>query len=70
VGVWKHIRRGWEKFRNFVRFEVGSGSNISFWQDWWCGDGSLKQCFPALFCIVRNKDALVADNLVVHNGVI
>jgi hypothetical protein len=70
VGVWKHIRRGWEKFRNFVRFEVGNGSNISFWQDWWCGDRSLKQCFPDLFSIVRNKDAMVADNLVVHNGVI
>jgi len=70
VGAWKHIRRGWEKFRNFVRFEVGNGSHISFWYDWWCGDKPLKQCFPALFSIVRNKDALVADNLAVHNGVI
>jgi hypothetical protein len=70
VGVWKHIRREWEKFRNFVRFEVGNGANISFWHDRWCGDRSLKQCFPPLFSIVRNKDAMVADNLVVHNGVI
>jgi hypothetical protein len=70
VGVWKHIRRGWEKFRNFVRFEVGNGSHISFWHDWWCGDRSLKQGFPALFSIVRNKDAMVVDNLAVHNGVI
>jgi hypothetical protein len=70
VGVWKHIRRGWEKFRNFVRFEVGNESNISFWHDWWCGDRSLKQCFPVLFSIVRNKDAMVGDNLAVHNGVI
>jgi hypothetical protein len=70
VGVWKHIRRGWEKFYNFVRFEVGDGSFISFWHDWWCGDSSLKQCFPVLFSIVRNKDAMVDDNLVVHNGVI
>jgi hypothetical protein len=30
VGVWKHIRREWEKFCNFVRFEVGDGSHISF----------------------------------------
>jgi len=43
---------------------------ISFWHDWWCGDRSLKQCFPALFSIVRNKDAMVVDNLAVHNGVI
>jgi hypothetical protein len=70
VGVWKHIRRGWEKFRNFVRFDVGNGSHISFWHDWWCGDRPLKQCFLALFSIVRNKDARVVDNLAVHNGVI
>jgi len=30
----------------------------------------LKQCFPVLLSIVRNKDAMVADNLVVQNGVI
>jgi hypothetical protein len=70
VGVWKHIRRGWEKFCNFVRFEVGDESYISFWHDWWCKDRSLNQCFPVLFSIVRNKDATVVDNLVVYNGVI
>jgi len=30
----------------------------------------LKLCFPVLFSIVRNKDAMVDDNLIVHNGVI
>jgi hypothetical protein len=29
VGVSNHIRRGWEKLYNFVRFEVGDGSHIS-----------------------------------------
>jgi hypothetical protein len=70
VGVWKHIRRGWEKFRNFVRFDVRVGSHVSFWHDLWCGDRSLKQYFPVLFSIVRNKDATVTDNLVVQNRVI
>jgi len=58
------------KFRNFVRFEVGVGSHVSFWHDWWSGDRSLKQCFPVLFSIARTKDAMMADNLVVQNGVI
>jgi hypothetical protein len=31
---------------------------------------TLKQCFPVLFSIIRNKDAMVVDNLVVHNRVI
>jgi hypothetical protein len=33
-------------------------------------DRSLKQYFPVMFSIVRNKDAMVVDNLVNHNGVI
>jgi len=70
VGVWKHFRWGWDKFTNFVRFEVGDGSHVIFWHDRWCGERSLKQCFPDLFSIVRNKDAMVAENLVVQNGVI
>jgi hypothetical protein len=56
VGLWKHIRRGWDKFHNFVRFEVGVESHVSFWHDLWCKDRSLKQCFPVLFSAVRNKD--------------
>jgi hypothetical protein len=57
------------KFRNFVRFEVGVGSHVSFWHDLCYGDRSLKQCFPVLFSIVRNQVARVANNLVVQNGV-
>jgi hypothetical protein len=38
VGVWKFSRRGWWDFCRFVRFEVGDGSKIKFWQDVWCGD--------------------------------
>jgi hypothetical protein len=30
----------------------------------------LKQCFPILFSIVSNKDAMVVDSLVVRNGII
>jgi hypothetical protein len=30
VGLWKHIRRGWDTFTKSVRFEVGLGSKFSF----------------------------------------
>jgi len=68
VGVWKYIRKGWEKFCNYVRFVVGDGSYISFWHDRWCGERSLKHCFPVLYSLVRNKAVMVVDNLAVHNG--
>jgi hypothetical protein len=31
-----------------TRFEVGNGSQISFWHDVWCEDHSLKDAFPEL----------------------
>ena len=57
VGVWKHIRRWWQLFSKFISFEVGDGTQIRFWHDIWCGDQPLKEYFPELFCIARNKEA-------------
>jgi hypothetical protein len=37
VGLWKFIRKGWENFSKFLRYEVGDGSRIRFWHDLWCG---------------------------------
>jgi hypothetical protein len=42
VGLWKNIKKGWEKFSIHTRFEVGDGSKIRFWHDQWCGDVALK----------------------------
>jgi len=69
VSVWKHIRKGWDNFYNFVCFEVGDGYNVRFWHDIWCGDSLLKLCYPALFNIARYKDAWVVDNLFVQDRV-
>jgi hypothetical protein len=67
VGDWKHIRRGWELFSKFIRFEVGDGTRIRFWQDVWCGDRPLKESFPVLFRIARNKEAWVSDHMQIMN---
>jgi hypothetical protein len=57
VGLWKNIRKGWETFSGFTRFEVGDGVRIKFWHDLWCEDPVLKEAFPVLFGIARVKDA-------------
>jgi hypothetical protein len=62
VGLWKFIRAGWDKFSRMLKFEVGDGTRVRFWDDVWCTDGSLKEAYPELFRIARNKDACVADN--------
>jgi hypothetical protein len=33
VGLWKCIRRAWDDFADFVRYEVGDGSRVLFWHD-------------------------------------
>jgi hypothetical protein len=48
VGLWKHIRRGWDTFTKSVRFEVGLGSKVLFWHDTWCDNQPLKHAFPCL----------------------
>jgi hypothetical protein len=70
VGVWKHIRRGWEYFSKYITFEVGDGSQISFWHDTWCGDQPLKESYPELYRIARNKEAWVSDNMQILNEAI
>jgi hypothetical protein len=39
-----------------VRFEVGNGSRVLFWQDVWCEELPLKIVFPALFTIACAKE--------------
>jgi hypothetical protein len=33
VGEWKYIRKGWDDFKQHVRFEIGDSSRVLFWQD-------------------------------------
>jgi len=49
---------------------VGDGSRTRFWHDAQCGDHSQKVTFPELFCLAKNKDALVTDLMVAHNDVV
>ena len=62
VGLWKFIRFGWDKFSRMLRFEVGDGTRVRFWDDVWCTDGSLKEAYPELFRIAKDKAAYLADN--------
>ena len=68
VGLWKGIRRGWDRFSSFVSFSVGNGKRVKFWSDLWCGDSSLKEAFPALYSIASNKEATVAEYMQFSHG--
>ena len=70
VSLWKTIRNEWGNFVKYVNFEVGDGTKIKFWQDIWCGSCSLKDGYPDLFRIARDKEALVVDHMCFQNGVV
>jgi hypothetical protein len=68
VGLWKNIRKGWDKLFSFISFEVGDGSKISFWHDQWCEEMTLKVAFPVLYGLACEKDASIAANLEFLGG--
>jgi hypothetical protein len=68
VGLWKNIRKGLSLFCSHTRFILGDGAMIRFWDDVWCGEMSLKEAFPILYGIARDKNVLVAAHLVSKNG--
>jgi hypothetical protein len=70
VGLWKHIRRGWDFFARNVRFEVGLGSTILFWHGTWCENQPSKHAFLLLYRIARYKEAWVKDNFIWRNGAV
>jgi hypothetical protein len=51
-----------------VRFKVGDGFRIRFWQDKWFGEMALKEAFLVLYGIACEKDAFIADNLEFLGG--
>jgi hypothetical protein len=49
---------------------VGDGSRIRFWSDVWCGGSPLKELFPDLYRITRDKEALVDKHLRIRNDMV
>jgi hypothetical protein len=70
VSLWKHTRRRWDAFTSFASVEVGDGPHTSLWHYVWCEDQPLKEPFVELFCLARNRDALVANLNIVTNDVV
>jgi hypothetical protein len=61
---------GWHNFKRHFSFDPRVGSRISFWEDVWCGESSLKDTFPGLFNIASVKEASIADNVERSNGAV
>jgi hypothetical protein len=57
-----------EIFSSHSRLVVGEGNWVRFWNDQWCRETKLKEDFPELYSIAREKDASVAANVEFLGG--
>ena len=57
--IWKGITSVKDKFMRNIRYHVGSGKKILFWQHTWVGDGPLALKFPDLFRCALERQAEV-----------
>ena len=61
VSLWRFIRSCWLNFSKLLLYDVGHGTRVQFWKHVWCGDCTLQEAFPELYCISRTKDSSVAE---------
>jgi hypothetical protein len=48
---------------HFGSFAIKDGSEIRFWEDKWLGNAALREQYPALYRIVRDKNDTLAHVL-------
>ena len=49
---------------------MGDGTSVKFWKHVWCGDRTLQEGFPKLYCISRTKDSSIAEVICWFGGII
>ena len=55
-------------FSKLLLYDVGDGTRVKLWKYVWCGDRTLQEAFPELYCISRTKDSLVAEVMCWSGG--
>ena len=50
-GIWWAVRNLWPLFRSRIRFQVGNGMKVSFLEDKWIAQRTLKHLFPDLYTL-------------------
>lgn len=68
TGNWKSILKGKFDFWKFIRFKLGSGKVIRFWEDLWGGELPLRYEFRSIYNLALNQEGSVVDNFDVING--
>ncbi|KAF5177717.1 Reverse transcriptase zinc-binding domain [Thalictrum thalictroides] len=51
------------EFQKGVAFEIEKGNRVSFWNDIWCGETTLREDFLGIYLRSRDKEGLVVNHL-------
>ena len=57
-------------FPRYILFDIGDGSRVKFWQDYWCGETPLTVHFLELFRFCLDKEASVVELMKFSNQVL
>ena len=57
---WKDISKESKQVQQFCVFVFGDGNRIKLWEDFWCGEGPLRETFPDLYILVESKGVKAA----------
>ena len=68
VSLWKFITSGWLIFSKLLQYDMGNGIRVKFWKHVWCGDCTLKEAFPELYCLSKARDSSVAKVMCWFGG--
>ena len=55
-------------FFKFLRFDVGDGTRVKFWEDEWCRNCSLKVAFLEFYSFSRTKESLMSKVMWFFDG--
>ena len=68
VSLSRFIRSGWLNFSKLLLYDMGDDNRVRFWMHVWCGDRTLQEAFPELYCISRSKDSSIAEVMCWFGG--
>ena len=63
--TWAAIKKGESVFKKGMKWIVGKNSELSFWNDKWLGDGTLRSLIAGP--LQRGEDHLLSKDIVQHN---
>ena len=58
---WRSLMKVKQDFFRFGTFKINNGSQVRFWEDVWLGHRPLKDQYPGLYSIVRQKFVTIAE---------